>query len=55
MPGYPELGYLQEMPPPFQNLAASTRRDYVTIGWRKAQYGTATSEWTYLLFFNDTL
>lgn len=41
---------LQEMPSPFQTLAASTRRDYVTVVWRKAQQGTATSEWTRLPF-----
>lgn len=38
------------MPSPFQNLAASTRQDYVTVVWRKAQKGTATSKWTCLPF-----
>lgn len=38
------------MPSPFQNLAACTHQDYVTVVWRKVQKGTATSKWTCLPF-----
>lgn len=38
------------MPPPFQTLTASKCWDYVTVVWRKAQNGPATSEWTRFQF-----